>query len=158
MKKSTVMVGLVILMMGGMLAACRGTRQAETAKETAVLATPVKVTKAAKQRISETLTYTGTFEAGEKINITPETAGKVAKIYVEEGQFVSKGQLLAELDTESIRLQLKQAEAGLAVAWKRTRNGWTACSRKRPSRTSSTNRSNWDTTRPRPSSSRPRPA
>jgi len=115
MKKSAVIVSLAILTLGT-LVACRAARQAETAKETAGVATPVKVAKLAKQSISETLTYTGTFEAGQKINITPETAGKVAKIYVEEGQYVQAGQLLAELDTESIRLQLKQAEAGLAVA------------------------------------------
>ena len=115
MKKSAVIVILAILILGT-LAACRGARQVEAAKETAAVATPVKVVKLVKQSISETFTYTGTFEAGQKINITPETAGKVAKIYVEEGQFVKAGQLLAELDTESIRLQLKQAEAGSAVA------------------------------------------
>jgi len=115
MKKTAVIVSLAILMLGT-LAACRGNGQAPAAKGAAAVATPVKVAKAVKQTISETLTYTGTFEAWQKINITPESAGKVAKIYVEEGQFVQAGQMLAELDTESIRLQLKQAEAGLAVA------------------------------------------
>jgi len=115
MKKTTAVWALAIISAGA-FAACRGNGQAPAAKSAVAAATPVKVAKAVKQTISETLTYTGTFEAGQKINITPETAGKVAKIHVEEGQFVQAGQLLAELDTESIRLQLKQAEAGLAVA------------------------------------------
>jgi RND family efflux transporter MFP subunit len=115
MKKSTIII-LAIIISIGFLAACRGKDEAAGAKPAAAVATPVKVVKIFKQTISETLTYTGTFEAGQKINITPETAGKVAKIYVDEGHFVAAGQLLAELDTESIRLQLKQAEAGLAVA------------------------------------------
>ena len=79
-------------------------------------AAPVKVFKAARERITEKLTYTGTLEAWNKINITPETGGKIARIYVEAGDRVAKGQLLAELETESIRLQLKQAQAGVAVA------------------------------------------
>jgi RND family efflux transporter MFP subunit len=79
-------------------------------------ATPVKVFKALRERITEKLTYTGTLEAWTKINITPEVGGKIARIYVQEGDRVAQGQLLAELETESIRLQLRQAEAGVAVA------------------------------------------
>ncbi len=78
--------------------------------------TAVTVLPAARQTVSEKLTYTGVVEAWRTINITPETGGKVARILVEEGQRVAAGQLLAELDTESIGLQLRQAEAGLAVA------------------------------------------
>jgi RND family efflux transporter MFP subunit len=79
-------------------------------------ATVVTVVPAARRTISEKLTYTGVLEAWRKINITPETGGKLARIHVEEGQRVAQGQLLAELDSESIGLQLKQAEAGSAVA------------------------------------------
>jgi len=79
-------------------------------------AAPVKVFKAARERITEKITYTGTLEALNKINITPEVGGKIARIYVEAGDRVAKGQLLAELETESIRLQVKQAQAGVAVA------------------------------------------
>jgi RND family efflux transporter MFP subunit len=79
-------------------------------------ATPVKVFKIRRERITEKLTYTGTLEAVTKINITPEVGGKIARIHVQEGDRVAEGQLLAELETESIRLQLKQAEAGVAVA------------------------------------------
>jgi RND family efflux transporter MFP subunit len=77
---------------------------------------PVAVVPVVRQKISEKLAYTGWLEAWQQVNITPEMAGKVAKIYVEEGQPVRKGQVLAELETESVTLQLKQAEAALAVA------------------------------------------
>lgn len=103
-------------MIMGMLAACRGAKKTESTPAGTESATPVKVLKIAKQRISEKLTYTGTLEPWQKINLTPDVGGKVAKIYVEEGQFVQKDQVLAELDTESVRLQLKQAEAGMAAA------------------------------------------
>jgi len=79
-------------------------------------AAPVKVFKVRRERITEKITYTGTLEAWTKINVTPEVGGKIARIHVQAGDRVAKGQLLAELETESIRLQLKQAEAGVAVA------------------------------------------
>jgi RND family efflux transporter MFP subunit len=89
---------------------------AKTAADETFGAAPVKVFKVARERITEKITYTGTLEALNKINITPEVGGKIARIYVEAGDRVAKDQLLAELETESIRLQLKQAEAGVAVA------------------------------------------
>ena len=79
-------------------------------------AAPVKVFKVLREKITEKITYTGTLEAWNSINITPEVGGKIARIHVQEGDRVAQGQLLAELETESIRLQLRQAEAGVAVA------------------------------------------
>jgi RND family efflux transporter MFP subunit len=79
-------------------------------------ASPVKIFKVVRERITEKITYTSTLEALTKINITPETGGKISRIYVQAGDRVAKGQLLAELETESIRLQVKQAEAAVAVA------------------------------------------
>ncbi len=79
-------------------------------------ASPVKVYKVKRQKISENLIYTAVIEPWKKQVITPDISGKVAKIYVAEGDRVHKGQVLAELDTESIRLQLKQAEAALSMA------------------------------------------
>jgi RND family efflux transporter MFP subunit len=95
---------------------CRSSQPKEKAAEAASVASPVKVFKVVRARISEKLSYTGTLEAWKKINITPETGGKIARIYIDEGQKVAQGELLAELETASIRLQLQQAEAGVAVA------------------------------------------
>ena len=79
-------------------------------------AAPVKVFKVRRERITEKISYTGTLEALTKVNITPEVGGKITRIHVQAGDRVAKGQLLAELETESIRLQLRQAEAAVAVA------------------------------------------
>lgn len=79
-------------------------------------AAAVKTYTVARQRVSEKIAYSGTLEASKKTSITPEVGGKIARILVREGDSVWAGQVLAELETESIRLQLKQAEAGLAVA------------------------------------------
>ena len=76
----------------------------------------VKVYKVTGQKIAEKLTYTAVLEAWKKQVITPDISGKIARIYVNEGDRVKAGQLLAELDTRAIRLQLEQAEAALAAA------------------------------------------
>ncbi len=95
---------------------CRPQEEAEGTAEEKSGAAPVKVFKVQRQKISERLFYTGVIEAWNKINVTPDIGGKIAKIHVEEGDIVQKGQLLAELDTRAVRLQLEQAQAALAVA------------------------------------------
>jgi len=116
MKKILNTKGLVILVLFLALLSCRSQKEEEEGKEEIFGLAPVKVIKVKKQKISEKLFYTGTIEAWQKINITPDIGGKITQIYVEEGDRVKKGQVLAELDTRAIRLQLKQAEAALAVA------------------------------------------
>ena len=106
---------LWVFLVFGLLASCRPKNKQEAAAPTSAAA-PVKVFKVVKQRISEKLFYTGTIEAWQKITITPDIGGRIARIYVNEGDRVSKGQLLAEMDVEAITLQLKQAEAALGVA------------------------------------------
>ncbi|HPW17314.1 MAG TPA: efflux RND transporter periplasmic adaptor subunit [Candidatus Aminicenantes bacterium] len=98
------------------VAACKKPAAEAGPEAQAFGAAPVKVFRAARERITEKLTYTGTLEALTKINITPEVGGKIARIHVEAGDRVAKGQLLAELENEAIRLQLQQAQAGVAVA------------------------------------------
>lgn len=105
--------GLGLLLAAG---ACRRSEDRAEIREELVRAAPVRVVPASRDTISESLRYTGTVEALKRINITPDTGGKIARIHVREGDRVSRGQILAELETEAIRLQLLQAEAGLAVA------------------------------------------
>ena len=111
---------IVVILAAAVLAAaavaCKKPAATATAGAETFGATPVKVFKVRRERITEKITYTGTIEALNKINITPEVGGKIAVIHVQEGDRVAKGQLLAELETQSIRLQLKQAEAAVAVA------------------------------------------
>jgi RND family efflux transporter MFP subunit len=114
MRTSRIVIALAALAVVA-AASCKKPAAKSVADET-FGAAPVKVFKARRQKITEKITYTGTLEAWNKINITPETGGKIARIVVNEGDRVAKGQLLAELETESIRLQLRQAQAGVAVA------------------------------------------
>ncbi len=116
MLKSIVSKVIMVSLLSILMFSCRPPQRTEEGREESLAAAPVKVFKVQRQRISEKLLYTGLIEAWNKVNITPEVGGKIAKIYVEEGERVKEDQLLAELDTRAIRLQLEQAKAGLAVA------------------------------------------
>ncbi len=116
MKKMKMVKVFVALLLFLSFFSCRPRNNVEEIKEEFFGANPVKIFEVKEQKISEKLFYTGLIEAWKKINITPDLGGKIAKIHVEEGDRVEKGQLLAELDTRATRLQLEQARAALAVA------------------------------------------
>lgn len=116
MKKMKMVKVFVALLLFLSFFSCRPQNNVEEIKEEFFGANPVKIFEVKKQKISEKLFYTGLIEAWKKINITPDLGGKIAKIHVEEGDRIKEGQLLAELDTRAVRLQLEQARAALAVA------------------------------------------
>jgi len=116
MRIKKIEIALSLLFLLFFISACSSPKNSETVQEETFGAAPVKLFKVKRQRISEKLNFTGIVEPLKKINITPDIGGKIDKIYVEEGDRVSQGQLLAELDTRAIKLQLKQADAAVAVA------------------------------------------
>ncbi len=66
----------------------------------------VEVTVASSRDVPEVSTYSATVQAYATNNIMSQTAGRIRKINVEVGDYVTKGQVLAEMD----RLQLEQLE------------------------------------------------
>lgn len=52
----------------------------------------------------------GRVEATE-IDLAAKTPGRIEKILVDEGDFVNAGQILVEMDTRTLRAQLREAEA-----------------------------------------------
>jgi HlyD family secretion protein len=61
--------------------------------------------------------YSGRVEATE-IKVSAEVPGKVASLKVKEGQRVSQGEVIAELDQTTKKLKVEQARAALVVAEK----------------------------------------
>jgi HlyD family secretion protein len=81
----------------------------------ATQAPSISVMVAEKKSIAEDLVVTGSFAAGENVLITPQVNGyAVVEILAEEGDTVSKGQVLARLDSSEIDIQLAQNAASLA--------------------------------------------
>ena len=52
----------------------------------------------------------------ERVDIAAKLPGRVAEIRVKEGDFVQKGQIIAQLDTAELRAQLRAAEASVERA------------------------------------------
>lgn len=53
---------------------------------------------------------------GDLADVSSKVAGKISKIYVDEGQYVKAGQLLVKLDDSQYKLNLEQAQAALHIA------------------------------------------
>jgi membrane fusion protein (multidrug efflux system) len=79
----------------------------------AVTALPVEVILPHNAEITATYHTTTTITSDIDAPVTARTGGEVTEILVEEGDLVKKGQLLARLDGERVRLQVKQAKANL---------------------------------------------
>jgi len=58
-----------------------------------------------------TLRASTTLRAREQVEVVPKQSGIISRMLVEEGDRVTEGQLLAQLDDEEWRLQAQQAEA-----------------------------------------------
>lgn len=69
----------------------------------------VAVEQVSVREVPQTATYTSTVQSFVKNNIAPQMSGRIAKINVEIGDAVKKGQVLAEMD----RTQLLQAQLQL---------------------------------------------
>jgi len=59
---------------------------------------------------------TGNVEPGAEVDVNFQASGTISKVYVTQGQHVTKGQLLATLDSTSAQLAVDQAEQTLTAA------------------------------------------
>lgn len=59
---------------------------------------------------------TGEFQSPVRSEVAPRIQGRVARLYVDEGSRVRRGQPVLEMETDYIRINLQQAEAELARA------------------------------------------
>lgn len=66
--------------------------------------------------VVDSLTFTGRVSPVEEAELYFRTDGRVLRVYVERGDIVQAGDLLAELDVSALRRQLAQAELALAAA------------------------------------------
>jgi HlyD family secretion protein len=60
--------------------------------------------------------YVGTLIADRKVRVSAELGGTIEKIFFEKGDHVEEGQVLAEVGTRTIELQVKQAAASVEAA------------------------------------------
>ena len=73
----------------------------------------VAVTQVTVHEVPQEEVYTSTIQAYVKNNIAPQSAGRISRILVDVGDFVKKGQVVAEMDQTQlaqIELQLRNNE------------------------------------------------
>ena len=90
--------------------ACGNETQKSEEAPAAPVVPNVEITKAQTSIVPQESTYPSTVQAYAVNNIMPQAGGRIRKINVEVGDYVQKGQILAEMD----RLQLDQLSVQIA--------------------------------------------
>lgn len=76
----------------------------------------VEVTSVEQGEIFQAITVPGKVVSKLKVNLTPSIAGRLTHVYVEEGDTVKSGDLLARLDDREAKSQLNRAKANYESA------------------------------------------
>jgi membrane fusion protein (multidrug efflux system) len=108
---------LLALGAAAVTAACSGT-EAETpaaAVET-LRSVPVRTATVQTRDLAETLSLTGTLDPRSQVTVVPEITARLERVLHNEGDRVTRGQLLATLDDADFRLARDRAKAAVDVA------------------------------------------
>jgi HlyD family secretion protein len=79
-------------------------------------ATVVNAEKVQKRDLEAVVSASGTIEPKRSVNISADTMGRVVNLAVNEGERVTKGQFLLQIDPRNLRAAVDQGEASLAAA------------------------------------------
>ncbi len=71
--------------------------------------------KKKSEPVSDSLTYYGNIEI-RRVNLSFRVAGKIAEVFAEEGESLTKGQTFAKLDAEPLEVDVQLAQAALDQA------------------------------------------
>jgi membrane fusion protein (multidrug efflux system) len=93
------------------------------------LAPPVMVSRVVVRDVIDRITATGQLVAKAEATIAAQIPGQVTAISVQEGEAVSAGQILLEIDPQRRELELASAEAHLAEASAQVVETWRAMDR-----------------------------
>ena len=77
---------------------------------------PVTTEKAARKTILQIVSATGKVQPETEVKISPEVAGEIIDLPVEDGKGVNKGDLLVRIKPDSYKALLEQQEAAISAA------------------------------------------
>jgi len=102
----SIVIVIIVLIVGVAVAFSHGSTKID----------PSKLAKVEKGDLAKSVVATGKVEPITKVEVKSKASGIVTKLYVEYGDRVKKGQLLAQLDKEEIAAGVEQSRAGLQAA------------------------------------------
>jgi len=102
----SVIVVIIVLIIGVAVAFSHGSTKID----------PSKLAKVEKGDLAKSVVATGKVEPITKVEVKSKASGIVKKLYVEYGDRVKKGQLLAQLDKEEISAGVEQSRAAQQAA------------------------------------------
>jgi membrane fusion protein (multidrug efflux system) len=94
-------------------AACSNGKAKDKGADDADTTVPVEVQPLKRAAMLAVYSGTAPIEAHDEAEVVAKVGGEVRQIYVEEGDNVAAGQVLARLDGDRLRLELAQTEANL---------------------------------------------
>src|ERR1700720_4757014 len=77
---------------------------------------PVTTEKAVRKTILQTFSATGKVQPETEVKISPEVAGEIIELPVEDGMGIKKGDLLVRIKPDSYKALLEQQEAAISSA------------------------------------------
>lgn len=119
MKKKIVfiIISLLIVVSIGMVLANNKAKIDKAAKpEKEIPVIPVKVYDVKEDSFTTSFTINGTTIPAKEVKIASEVQGKLVSLYINNGDFVKAGQVIAVLDASVYSVQLSSIEASIAKA------------------------------------------
>lgn len=126
MDRKVVITGLALIGLVGFLSGCAQRAPVNPAQEAAAPATAVAVVSARTGDIPFTISVTGSLQALDDVTVSAKVPGKIANVFVREGDAVRAGQVVVQQDTSDLEAQVRQAEAALQSARARLKQAETA--------------------------------
>jgi RND family efflux transporter MFP subunit len=106
---------LTLLLAGVMLAGCsREQKTAEAASTKQPEPLEIRTASVETRKIDKSISVTGALHPDETVSVSAEVPGRVSNIFVDFGQNVRKGQIIAELDKQELNFALDRSKAALA--------------------------------------------
>jgi HlyD family secretion protein len=96
---------LVAIAIGGLTAAKRGNKAVE-----------VRTEQVQRRDLVSSVTASGQVQPQLKVDLSSDITGKIVKLAVKEGQIVSKGQFLLQIDAQQAEAAVQRQDASLASA------------------------------------------
>ena len=87
-----------------------------TAMRSGTKAVSVRIEPVQKRDLVASVTASGNVTAHTKVDLSSDITGKIVKLSVKEGQMVSKGQFLLQIDPQEAQANVQRAEAALSAA------------------------------------------